>query len=108
KKLWFMYSSTVRYIHSFLEELQTPTDERARTQSSADQLLKLQWNLKESHVLTFEVLHNSEYLGNWGLSLLRPRETTTNILRRGTTIGISDRNVVRGNLFGTTIHWIRP
>jgi len=107
KKLWFMYSSTVRYIHSFLEELQAPADERTRTQSSADQLLKLQWNLKESHVVTFEVLHNSEYWGNWGLSLILPRETTTNILRRGTTIGISDRNVVRGKLFETTIQWTR-
>jgi len=107
KRLWFMYSSTVRYIHSFLEELQTPPDERTRTQSSADQLLKLQWNLKESHVLTFEVLHNSEYWGNWGLSLVLPRETTTNILRRGTTFGISDRNVVRGKLFETTIQWTR-
>jgi outer membrane receptor protein involved in Fe transport len=107
KKLWFMYSSTVRYIHSFLEELQTPPDERTRTQSSADQLLKLQWNLKESHVLTFEVLHNSEYLGNSGLSLVRPRETTTNALRRGITVGISDRNVVRGKLFETTVQWTR-
>jgi len=107
KKLWFMYSSTVRYIHSFLEELQTPADERTRTQSSADQLLKLQWNLKESHVVTFEVLHNSEYWGNWGLSLVLPRETTTNILRRGTTVGISDRNVVRGKLFETTLQWTR-
>src|SRR5215471_4006204 len=107
KKLWFMYSSTVRYIHSFLEELQTPPDERTRTQSSADQLLKLQWNLKESHVVTFEVLHNSEYWGNWGLSLVLPRETTTNILRRGTTVGISDRNVVRGKLFETDLQWTR-
>src|SRR5262245_34539076 len=107
KKLWFMYSSTLRYIHSFLEELQAPADERTRTQSSADQLLKLQWNLKESHVLTFEVLHNSEYWGNWGLSLVRPQETTTNILRRGTTVGISDRNVVRGKLFETTLQWTR-
>src|SRR5262245_24127250 len=108
KKLWFMYSNTLRYIHSFLEELETtPADERTRTQSSADQLLKLQWNVKESHVLTFEVLHNSEYLGNWGLSLVRPRETTTNALRRGTTIGISDRHVIRGKLFETTLQWTR-
>src|SRR5215468_3717616 len=93
KKLWLMYSSTVRYIHSFLEELQAPPDERTRTQSSSDQLLKLQWNLRDSHVFTLEMLHNSEYLGNWGLSLARPRETTTNALRRGITVGISDRNV---------------
>src|SRR5262245_7055396 len=107
KKLWFMYSSTVRYIHSFLEELHTSADERTRTQSSADQLLKLQWNLRESHVVTFEVLHNSEYLGNWGLSLVRPREATTNTLRRGTTIGLSDRHVVRGKLFETNLQWTR-
>src|SRR5262249_11740215 len=107
KKLWFMYSSTLRYIHSFLEELPGPADERTRTQSSADQLLKLQWNLRESHVLTFELLHNSEYLGNWGLSLVRPRETTTNTLRRATTIGISDRHVVQGKLFETDLQWTR-
>ena len=107
KKLWFMYSSTVRYIHSFLEELHTSADERTRTQSSADQLLKLQWNLRESHVLTFEVLHNSEYLGNWGLSLVRPRETTTNTLRRATTLGVSDHHVVRGKLFETNLQWTR-
>src|SRR5262249_10895851 len=89
KKLWFMYSSTVRYIHSFLEELQTPPNEKTRTQSSADQLLKFQWNLKESHVVTLEMLHNSEYFGNAGLSLVRPLETTTNSLRRSLTVGLS-------------------
>jgi outer membrane receptor protein involved in Fe transport len=104
-KLWFMYSGTIRYIHSFLEELQTPTNERTRIQSSSDQLLKLQWNLKESHVLTLEALHNSEYFGNAGLSIVRPRETSTNALRRGLTIGVSDRQVVRGKLFETTLQW---
>src|SRR5436190_15555333 len=76
KKLWFMYSGTVRYIHSFLEELQTPANERTRTQKSADQLLKLRWNLRESHVVTFQALHNAASLGNAGLSILRPLETT--------------------------------
>jgi outer membrane receptor protein involved in Fe transport len=105
KKLWFMYSSTMRYIHSFLEELQAPPDERTRTQSSLDQLLKLRWNLRESHVLTLEVLHNTQYFGNAGLSLVRPRETTTNVLQRGATYGFTDRNVVRGKLFETTLQW---
>src|SRR5262249_4877466 len=77
-KLWFMYSGTMRYIHSFLEELQAPSDERTRTQSSLDQLMKLQWNVRESHVLTLEVLHNASYFGNSGLSLVRPLATTTN------------------------------
>src|SRR5215472_417784 len=107
KKLWFMYSSTVRYIHSFLEELQTPPNEKTRTQSSADQLLKFQWNLKESHVVTLEMLHNSEYFGNAGLSLVRPLETTTNSLRRSLTVGLSDRQVISGKLFETTIQWTR-
>jgi len=107
KKLWFMYSGTLRYIHSFLEELQTPTNERTRTQTTTDQLLKLQWNLKESHVLTVEALHNSEYFGNSGLSLVRPLETTTNAMRRGFTLGISNRQVVRGKLLETTLQWTR-
>src|SRR5262245_65245029 len=102
-----MYSSTVRYIHSFLEELQTPPDERTRTQSTLDQLLKLQWNLKESHVVTMEVLHNAAYLGNSGLSLVRPLQTTTNYLRRAVTIGVTDRQVIRGKLFETTLQWTR-
>src|SRR6266705_3129333 len=42
-RLWFMYSGTLRYIHSFLEELQAPNRERTRTQTSADQLPKVQW-----------------------------------------------------------------
>src|SRR5262249_19927275 len=107
KRLWFMYSGTIRYIHSFLEELQAPSNERTRTMSSSDQLLKLQWNLKEAHVLTLEVLHSGEYLGNAGLSLVRPLETTTNALQRSLTIGISDRHVVRGKLFETTLQWTR-
>ncbi len=104
-KLWFMYSGTVRYIHSFLEELQVPSNEGTRTQWSADQLLKLQWNLRESHVLTFEVLHNTQYLGNAGLSLVRPRDATTITFRVGPTIGVTDRQVVRGKFFETTLQW---
>jgi outer membrane receptor protein involved in Fe transport len=104
-KVWFMYSGTMRYIHSFLEELTTPSNERTRTQSTLDQLLKLQWNLKESHVLTLEVLHNSEYFGNSGLGVTRPLETTTNALTRSTTFGLSDRHVVQGKLFETTLQW---
>ena len=107
KKLWFMYSGTLRYIHSFLEELQTPVDERTRTQSTVDQLLKFQWNLKESHVLTVNVLHNAAYFGNSGLSMVRPLSTTTNYLSRAWTIGVSDRHVVRGKLLETTIQWSR-
>jgi outer membrane receptor for ferrienterochelin and colicin len=106
-KLWFMYSGTMRYIHSFLEELQGPADERTRTQSTLDQLLKLQWNVKESHVITFEVLHNAGYLGNAGLSLVRPRDATTNSLRRGTTIGLNNRHLIGRKLFETTLQFSR-
>ena len=31
-KLWFMYASTYRFIHSFLEDVQTPVVERKRSQ----------------------------------------------------------------------------
>src|SRR5262245_33653907 len=102
KKLWFMYSGTVRYIHSLLEELPVPTSERSRTQTSTDQLLKLQWNLRESHVLTFELLHNADYLSNVGLSLVRPRTATTNYLSRGTTLGVSDRHIMGRKVLETT------
>jgi outer membrane receptor protein involved in Fe transport len=104
-RLWFMYSGTMRYIHSFLEELQGPPEQRTRTQSSTDQLLKMKWNVKESHVLTLDVLHNSEYLGNAGLSLVRPRDATTNLLRRGVTVGLSDRYVAGERIFETTLQW---
>src|SRR5262245_54019290 len=102
KKLWFMYSGTVRYLHSLLEELPVPASERSRTQTSTDQLLKLQWNLRESHVLTFELLHNADYLSNVGLSLVRPRTATTNYLSRGTTLGVSDRHIMGRKVLETT------
>src|SRR5215510_13703782 len=107
KKLWFMYSSTVRYIHSFLEELPVPTPDRSRTQTSTDQLLKVQWNLKESHVLTLELLHNADYLGNEGLSVIRPHDATTNFFRRGFTLGVMDKQTIGGKLFETTLQLTR-
>src|SRR5262249_34680627 len=58
-------------------------------------------------VITLEMLHNSEYFGNAGLSLVRPLEATTNSLRRNLTIGVSNRQVIRGKLFETTIQWTR-
>jgi outer membrane receptor for ferrienterochelin and colicin len=105
RKLWFMYSGSLRYIHSFLQDI--PSPEKSRTETDTDQLLKLQWNLKESHVLTMEVLHNGEYLGNAGLSVVRPQAATTNFLRRGWTVGVSDRRAARGKLFETTLQWSR-
>jgi outer membrane receptor protein involved in Fe transport len=105
RKLWFMYSGTVRYLHSLLEELPVPAAERSRTQTSTDQLLKLQWNLRESHVLTFELLHNGDYLSNVGLSVVRPRVATTNVLSRGMTVGVSDRRVVGRKILETTLQF---
>jgi outer membrane receptor protein involved in Fe transport len=105
KKLWFMYSGTARYINSYLEDIRTP--DHKMMQSGADQLLKLQWNLKESHVLTMHLLFNADNLTNEGLSVVRPIETTTNFLHRGLTLGVSDRHVVKGKLFETTLQWTR-
>ena len=102
-KLWFLYSSSFRYLHSYLEDL--PKPENQQNQTTADQFVKLQWNLKESHVLTFDLLHNTEFLGNTGLSAIRPHDATTNTLRRGQTFGLSDRHAVRGLLLESTFQW---
>src|SRR5262249_21307666 len=93
-KAWYMYAGTLRYVRTFNEEL--PDPDNRQNQTVADQLVKLQWNLGESHVLTASFLSNSEYLGNMGLSLARPVEATTNFLRRGTTAAVSNRNIIRG------------
>src|SRR5207245_1469852 len=70
-----------------------------------DQLLKLQWNLRESHVVTIDLIHNTEFLGNNGLSIVRPRDTTTNFVRSGTTLGISERRVIGSKLLETMLQW---
>jgi outer membrane receptor protein involved in Fe transport len=88
-KLWFMYSGSLRYVRTFVDDIPRPNNQHGQTLT--DQLLKLQWNMKEAHVVTLNVLHNGEYLSNTGLSVVRPKETTTNVLRRGTTVGFSDR-----------------
>lgn len=104
-KAWFMYSGSLRYVRTFNEDL--TEGENRQNQTVADQLLKLQWNLRESHVLTLNLLHNSEYFGNLGLNRYRPLEATTNFLRRGSTIAISDRSAFRGTLFETVFQWTR-
>src|SRR5262249_11821717 len=48
---------------------------------------------------------NNEFYGNLGLSTLRPQEATTNLLRRGTTAALSNRNIMHGMLFDTTVQW---
>src|SRR5882672_8559508 len=81
-KVWFMYSGNLRYVHNWIESLPKPDNQQRQTMS--DQLFKVQWNLRESHVVTVDLIHNTEFLGNDGLSVIRPRETTTNYVRRGT------------------------
>jgi outer membrane receptor protein involved in Fe transport len=104
-KLWFMYSGSLRYVQTFVEEVPKPNNEL--NQTLADQLFKVQWNLKESHVVTVDLLHNSQFYGNTGLSTVRPREATTNFLRRGITLGISDRRLTRGLLVESIFQWTR-
>jgi len=53
------------------------------------------------------VLHNAGFFGNSGLSIVQPLETTTNSLLRSTTAGLSDRQVIGGKLFETTLQWTR-
>jgi outer membrane receptor protein involved in Fe transport len=100
-RLWFMYSGSLRYVRTFMDDL--PDGSNEQNETVTDQLIKLQYNIKESHVLTLHVLHNSDFLGNMGLSIFRPPETTTNSLRRGTTFGISNRQMVRGKLLETIL-----
>ena len=102
-KVWFMYSGSLRYVHNWVESLPKPDNQQRQTMS--DQLFKVQWNLRESHVLTMDLIHNTEFLGNDGLSVIRPRETTTNFVRRGTTLGVSERRVIGGKLLETTLQW---
>ncbi len=103
RKAWFMYSGSLRYVRTFNEGLPEGANRQNTTQ--ADQLLKLQWNLAESHVVTMSLLTNTEYYGNLGLSPSRPIETTTNFLRRGTTAAVANRNILRGTFFETTVQW---
>src|SRR5881628_3162781 len=102
-KLWFMYSGSLRYIHNWLDGLPKPDNQQRQTMS--DQLVKLQWNLRESHVVTLDLIHNTEFYGNNGLSIIRPRETTTNFVRRGTTLAVSERRVIGGKLLESMIQW---
>ncbi len=105
QKLWFMYSGSARYVRTFVDDLPRPDNQMGQTLT--DQFLKLQWNLKESHVLTLSFLHNAEYDSNNGLSIVRPKEATTNFFKRGTTLGISDRHTMRRVLLETTLQWTR-
>src|SRR5438093_4263336 len=102
-KLWFMYSGSLRYIHNWLDDLPKPDNQQRQTMS--DQLVKLQWNLRESHVVTLDLIHNTEFFGNNGLSIIRPRETTTNYVRRGTTLAVSERRIIGGKLLESMIQW---
>ena len=104
-KAWFMYSGSTRYVPTWKDDL--PEGQNRQTQTLVDQLLKLQWNLAEAHILTLNVLHNSEYYGNLGLSPGRPVEATTNYLRRGLTTALSDRVTVARTLVETIVQWSR-
>ena len=104
-KLWFMYSGSLRYVHNWIESLPRPFNQQRQTLS--DELLKLQWNVRESDVVSVDLIHNTEFFGNNGLSVIRPRATTTNFVRHGTTLAVSERRVVRGTLLETIVQWTR-
>jgi outer membrane receptor protein involved in Fe transport len=72
-----------------------------------DQLFKTQWNIAPAAVLTISALHNTEFYRNQGLSLSRPLEATTNYQRRSLTGAVSNRAVVAGKIFETTVQWSR-
>src|SRR5207244_12493889 len=64
-----------------------------------------QWNLRESQVVDVDLNHHNQVLGKDGLSVIPPRETTTNYVRRGTTLGVSERRVIGGTVLETTLQW---
>jgi outer membrane receptor protein involved in Fe transport len=103
RKLWFMYSGSLKYVRTFKEDIEEGSN--TQNQTIADQFVKMQWNAGQSHVVTFNLLNNSEYFGNFGLSQSRPLEATTNVLTRGTTAGVSNRSLVRGTLLETIVQW---
>src|SRR5438876_11451706 len=71
----------------------------------SNQLFKIPGNHREAHVVTVDLLHSTEYFGNNGLSIVRPRETTTNFVRRGTTLAVSERRIIGGKLLESMIQW---
>jgi outer membrane receptor for ferrienterochelin and colicin len=102
-KVGFMYSGSLRYVRTFNEDL--PEGENRRNETVSDQLLKVQWSARAAQLLTASLLYNSEYLGNRGLSILRPVETTTNSLRRGLTVAVSNRTVWGNTLVESMAQW---
>ena len=104
-KLWFMYSGSMRYVHNWVESLPRPGNQQRQTLS--DELLKLQWNVRESHVVSIDLIHNTEFYGNNGLSIIRPLDATTNFKRKGTTLALSERHVIGGKLLETMLQWTR-
>jgi outer membrane receptor for ferrienterochelin and colicin len=102
-RLGFMYSGSLRYVRQYNEDI---TDvENRQNETISDQLFKLQWSPREAELLTITVLHNSDYLGNAGLSRFRPVDATTNKLRRGLTAAVSRRAVWKGALLDSTLQW---
>ena len=104
-KVWFMYSGTFRYARNWVESLPAPANTQRQTLS--DEFFKLQWNVREAHVVSLDVMFNTQFSGNDGLSVIRPLGTTTNSDRHGTTLAVSDRHVTGGKLLETMLQWTR-
>jgi hypothetical protein len=95
-KVWFMYSGSFRYARNWVESL--PAPDNTQRQTLSDEFFKIQWNVRESHVVSLDVMFNTQFSGNNGLSVIRPLETTTNSDGHGTTLAVSDRHVIGGKL----------
>lgn len=104
-KVWFMYSGTARYERNWILDLPSPDNQQKR--SLSDSLMKLQWNVRGSHVISADLIFNTQFLGNNGLSSIVPLEATTDVRRHGTTLAVSDRHVIGGRLMETVLQWTR-
>jgi outer membrane receptor protein involved in Fe transport len=104
-KVWFMYAASFRYASNWVEGLLAPDNQQRQTLS--DELLKLQWNVRESHVVSLDVIFNTQFFSNNGLSVVRPLDTTTDSRGHGTTLAVSDRHTFGGTLVETMLQWTR-
>ena len=104
-RLWGMYSASTRYVQTYNDEL--PPEADSRNETRVDQLARVQWKLIDGHSVSLNLLHGSLFLGNLGLDVRRPLETTTNFLDRNTTVAVSNRKASGRALLEGRFQWTR-
>ena len=104
-RLWGMYSASTRYVQTYNDGL--PAEADSRNETRIDQLARVQWKPSDGHTVSLNLLHGSLFLGNLGLDVGRPLETTTNFLDRSTTVAVSSRKASGRTLLEGRFQWTR-